>query len=135
MRSGPLKNIIIIARRVEIVDEFGRPTKPWTPIARLRAQIISSDATTFLAEAGEQIETAFVFRTRFCTGIELGDRVTFVGREFELVEIKEAVARRVLELRCRATGRDGHPVDAAPAGLVVGSGKTGACRKRWSKPQ
>jgi SPP1 family predicted phage head-tail adaptor len=102
MRSGPLKNIIMIARRVEIVNEFGTPTSTWAPIARLRVQTISGDATAFLAEAGEQIETVFVFRTRFRTGIEPGDRVTFVGREFELVEIKEAVARRVLELRCRA---------------------------------
>ncbi|MER2263883.1 phage head closure protein [Methylobacterium oxalidis] len=101
MRAGLLKNTILIARRYELVDEFGTPTDTWTPIARLRAEVVSSDAKTFLAEAGEQVEAAIVFRTRFRTGIEPGDRVTYLGRDYDLVELKETVARRVMELRCR----------------------------------
>lgn len=100
MRAGKLTSTIIIDRRTETVDAAGTPSDAWAPVLTTRAQILSSDARTFIAEAGEQIESAVVFRVRYRDGIEPGDRVTLDGREFSLVETKEVVRRRVLELRC-----------------------------------
>lgn len=96
MRAGRLKHTITVTRRV---TKKGAPDI-FTPIAHLRAEIISRDARAFIAEAGEQTEAAVVFRVRFRPGIEPGDRVTMGEREFTIDELKEVVARRVLELRC-----------------------------------
>jgi SPP1 family predicted phage head-tail adaptor len=100
MRAGRLKHVIDITRRVETIGEGGIASDTFTPIARLRAEIISRDARAFIAEAGEQTEAAVVFRVRFRPGIEPGDFVTMDEREFTISELKEIVARRVLELRC-----------------------------------
>ncbi len=96
MRAGRLKHTIAVTRRV---SKKGAPDT-YTPIATLRAEIISRDARAFIAEAGEQTEAAVVFRVRFRPGIEPGDLVTMGEREFAIDELKEIVARRVLELRC-----------------------------------
>jgi SPP1 family predicted phage head-tail adaptor len=101
MRSGRLKNTIEITRRgADAVDDYGTPIDTWAPVASMRAEIVTNDAQAFLREYGETVETAIVFRVRFRDGIEPGDRVTMDGRDFDLVEIKEVVRRRVLELRC-----------------------------------
>lgn len=101
MRAGKLQSTITIARRSgATTGDSGRKTDTWAPFLTTRAQIISSDAKTFLAEAGEQTETAIVFRCRYRDGVEPGDRVILGDRVFDLVEIKEVVPRRVTELRC-----------------------------------
>lgn len=100
MRAGKLTSTIIITRRTETLDQAGTPIDAWNPVATMRAEILSSDAKTFLAEAGETIERAIVFRIRHRDGIEPGDRVTLAGRDFDLAEIKAVVPRRVTELRC-----------------------------------
>lgn len=101
MRAGKLQSTITIARRgTATTGASGRKTDTWAPYFTTRAQILSNDAKTFLAEAGEETETAIVFRVRHRDGIEPGDRVTLGERVFDLVEIKEVVPRRVTELRC-----------------------------------
>lgn len=100
MRAGRLMSTIVIDRRTETVDAAGIPADVWSLVLTTRAEVISSDARAFIAEAGEETETAVVFRVRFRDGIEPGDRVTYEGQEFSLVEMKEIVRRRVLELRC-----------------------------------
>lgn len=100
MRAGRLKHTIEITRRVETIGEGGTASDTFTPIASLRAEIVTRDARAFIAEAGEQTEAAVVFRVRYRAGIEPGDFVALGDREFALVELKEIVARRVLELRC-----------------------------------
>ena len=100
MRAGKLTSTVEIERRTETVDANGTPADAWAPVLITRAQILSSDARAFIAEAGEQTESAIVFRVRYRDGIEPGDRVILAGREFKLVETNEVVRRRVLELRC-----------------------------------
>ena len=102
MRAGRLKHPITITRRVETVGKGGTPSPDtFTPIAHLRAEIVTRDARAFIAEAGEQTESAIVFGVRCRDGIEPGDFVTLGEREFQIEELKEIVARRVLELRCK----------------------------------
>lgn len=100
MRAGRLTSTIVIDRRTETVDAAGTPADVWSPVLTTRAEVISSDARAFIAEAGEETESAVVFRIRHRDGIEPGDRVTYGERAFSLLEIKEIVRRRVLELRC-----------------------------------
>lgn len=100
MRAGRLTSTLIITRRTETIEADGKASDTWAPVLTTRAEIISSDARAFLAEAGEQTERAVVFRVRYRDGIEPGDRVTLGGQAFQLVETKEVVRRRVLELRC-----------------------------------
>ncbi len=101
MRAGRLTSTIAIERRgADSLDAAGTPAETWEPVLTTRAEVISSDARTFLAEVGEGVERAVVFRVRYRDGIEAGDRVTCVGTAYQLAEIKAVVPRRVLELRC-----------------------------------
>lgn len=100
MRSGRLKSTIIISRGAKEPGKKMTKEMIYTPFLTTRAEMISSDARSFLAEAGEQTERAAVFRIRFRDGIEPGNRVELDGLVYELVEVKAVVPRRVLELRC-----------------------------------
>lgn len=102
MRSGRLKSTILIERGTEgSPDRNGKRLTTWAPVLPpLRAEILTNDAQAFLREAGESVETGIVFRVRYRDGIEPGNRITMDGTEFALVEIKEVVRRRTLELRC-----------------------------------
>lgn len=107
MRSGRLKHTILIERATEGVgDKHGTRLKTWAPVVPpLRAEILTDEDQAFLRAYGESNETAIVLRVRFRDGIEAGDRVTMDGSEFALIEIKEVVHRRVLELRCAGGGK------------------------------
>lgn len=101
MRAGMLTSTITISRCTSAVKGQGGSRKSvYTPFLTTRAQVISSATSAFLAEAGEQAETAIVFRIRHRDGIEAGNRVTLDGREFDLAEVKEIERRLILELRC-----------------------------------
>lgn len=102
MRSGRLKSTIAITRlTLGTPDENGTPHDVWVPVLPpLRAEILTDEDQAFLRTYGESSETAIVLRVRFRDGIEAGDRITMGGSEFALIEIKEIVQRRVLELRC-----------------------------------
>ena len=100
MRAGRLTSTIVVDRKAEITEADGTAYDTWARVLTTRAEVISSDARTFLAEPGQTVERGIVFRIRFRDGIEPGDRVMCDGLAYDLAEIKVVVARRVLELRC-----------------------------------
>ncbi|WP_102960215.1 phage head closure protein [Mangrovicella endophytica] len=106
MRAGKLDRLITIdAYGPGVPDGGGGSIPSWTPIATLRAQIITLSTEEFLRSYGESSETAIVFRTRFVEGIQTSSRVTYDGRRFNIKEVKELGRRQGLELRCEETGK------------------------------
>lgn len=104
MRAGKLTSTITIERASTTVDAYGVPQETWTTFATVRAQVITSTTEEFMRTFGASSEAAIVFRVRFLAGLTLADRITFKGRAYNLVEIKELGRRAGLDLRCTATG-------------------------------
>ncbi|GJE00906.1 head-tail adaptor protein [Methylobacterium isbiliense] len=100
MRAGRLDQTITVERRVETLDDAGTPVEAWHPVATARADLIQNTTEAFLREPGQTAEARVVFRVRFLPDLELTDRIVLDGVPHRLVEVKEVVRRRVLDLRC-----------------------------------
>lgn len=104
MRAGTLDRTIVIQRAANASTDTGAVSATWSTFATLRAQLVQSSVEEFQRAVGASTETAVIFRTRWCDGITLADRVSYSGATFNLVEIKEIGRRSGLELRCVRVG-------------------------------
>lgn len=102
MRAGKLDRIITIERKSETVSDSGAVVTNWTPVATVRAEIVTSAASEFLTGYGEAESGTVVFRIRYIAGITTADRVTYAGKIHDLKDITEIGRRRGLELRAVA---------------------------------
>jgi SPP1 family predicted phage head-tail adaptor len=100
MRAGKLTHSITIERLVEGLDDYGVPRPTWTPIATVRAEILTASTSEFLTGAGEGAASAIVFRIRYMEGVTPADRITLDGKgAYDIKEIKQIGRRRGLEIR------------------------------------
>lgn len=104
MRAGKLDRVITIERVASTVDDYGTPVEGWSTVATVRAQLVQSTLSEFMAAGGASSETSTVFRVRYLDGLTLADRVKDGPAVFDVKEIKELGRRKWLELRCTATG-------------------------------
>ncbi|GAA4111182.1 phage head closure protein [Aminobacter aganoensis] len=103
MRAGKLDRTITIERKSEAVSDSGAVVAAWTPVATVRAEIVTSAASEFLTGFGEAESGNIAFRIRYLAGITTADRVTYAGQVYDLKEVTEIGRRRGLELRAVAT--------------------------------
>jgi SPP1 family predicted phage head-tail adaptor len=99
MRAGSLDRLITIERFTNTIDDFGTPVETWSPVATLRAQIVSASTEEFIRN-GAEAETVIVFRTRYLAGVTPADRIVYGGAAHNIKELTEIGRRRGLELRC-----------------------------------
>ena len=103
MKAGKLDRKITLERETEIVDRYGTAVSVWAKVAMVAAQMIQAATDEFLSAHGEDEKATVVFRIRYRPGVELTDRVSYYGRAYGIVEIKEIGRREGLELRCEAS--------------------------------
>lgn len=82
-------------------DDYGTVVEAWATTATVRAQRIETRTSDFLRASGEGSESVVVYRIRYTDNINLDDRVTDAGDEFNIKEIVELGRKAGLELRCR----------------------------------
>lgn len=104
MRAGALDRIITVERSSEELNDLRQVVEAWAPLASLRAQLVQTSTAEFIKAFGASTEAVVVFRTRFLAGVTLADRVSYEGRAFNIVEVKEIGRRDGLELRCTRIG-------------------------------
>ncbi len=104
MRAGKLDREILIESYTSVQDPgTGEEIPTWVPLATMRAEVIQSGADEFFQAGGIEGVVLSVFRTRYVAGVTVQSRVTFEGRIFNLIEVKELGRRRGLELRGKAS--------------------------------
>lgn len=103
MKAGRLDRRITIERMAETVNEFGTLVTSWTPVGTVAAQRVDQSTDEFMRSFGEEASTVVVFRVRYRAGVLMTDRVSYEGRTFDLIELKEIGRREGLELRCEAS--------------------------------
>lgn len=101
--AGKLDRSIAIERASTTVADDGTPTTTWATIALLRAQLLTNATDDTAHESGAVTVTTRTFRTRWAD-VLVGDRVTYAGTTYEVVEVVEIGRRQGLDLRCTARG-------------------------------
>ncbi|QFS82345.1 phage head closure protein [Roseivivax sp. THAF197b] len=102
IRAGKLDRIVTLERKVETVAASGAVSEAWAPIATIRAELVQRSAEEFLASDIERETVAVIFRIRWRADISTADRLTYLGRAYDLEEIAELGRRQGLELRAVA---------------------------------
>lgn len=104
MRAGNLDRTIVITQCAPDIDRNGTMSMTWTVVATMRAQLLQNATDDMIGDGGSQTQKTVVFRTRWLDDVTLERRVTYVGQEFEIKEIKELGRRRGLDLKCVRLG-------------------------------
>jgi SPP1 family predicted phage head-tail adaptor len=103
MRAGKLDREILIENFTSSQDpESGGEVQTWAPLATMRAEVVQSGSDEFFQVGGVAGIVLTVFRIRYVEGVTVLSRVTYEGRIFNLIEVKEIGRRRGLELRGKA---------------------------------
>lgn len=102
MRSGKLKNQIEVQRVAETVNDYGTPSRTWSTVYFLWAEVLTRTAEEFMREQGASTDELVTFRTRYAEGVRTGDRVQFKGRAYDIREVTPMDRDKGLELRCVA---------------------------------
>lgn len=101
MKSGKMVHVIEVQQAAVVVNDAGTPTKTWSKIATLRAELLEQSTEEFLRNAGDTNVTTIAFRTRFLSGITNDNRVSFDGTAYDIKELVPIGRRRGMEIRCR----------------------------------
>lgn len=104
MRAGRLDKSITVQQFTSTLDDYGTPTMSWSDLATVRAQIVQATTEEFIRGFGASEETAIIFRIRHLDNVDLGDRISFGSKVYNIKELKEIGRRKGLELRCVASG-------------------------------
>lgn len=104
IRAGSLDRTIVVGRVSNVVTDDGTPVPTWTDVAVLRAQLLTNTADDTAHESGAVTTTTRTFRTRWAD-VLVGDRVTYAGTQYEVVEVVEIGRREGLDLRCLKRGQ------------------------------
>lgn len=84
-------------------DAYGTPVEVWTTLATLRAEKVSEGVAERIDGAAGAVDTVrLVFRTRAFGGVTLADRIVFLERAYNLIQIggNDWQDGRGLELTC-----------------------------------
>ena len=102
MRAGSLdRTITLDAYKAGAPDDYGVSQPGWAHFATIRAQLVTMSTEEFLRASGETSDASIVLRIRYLPGVTNSHRVTFEGRQYDVLELKEIGRRDALELRCR----------------------------------
>lgn len=101
MRAGSLDRIITISSKSTTTNAAGKITETFVALADVRAQVISSSLTEDFGAGGSSTSTPIVFRIRHFNDLTLDHVVSFEGRTFDIIAIREIGRRRGLDIQCR----------------------------------
>jgi len=103
--AGKLDRYIDIERATLSNDDFNAPTQAWGLLKRVPARVMSiSDGERFRAgETFSSISTRFqISYTVAVANLDTRDRVTYEGRTYDIVGVKEIGRREGLEITASA---------------------------------
>ncbi len=111
MKAGSLDREIEIKRLVETVDDYGRPSRAWCVLHRLRARKAEQPGREWLTNGASFDEQRAIFTTRYvdqCTLMALAPGESFLpspddelvseGRTYRIVSVQEIGRREGLEI-------------------------------------
>ncbi|OAF13926.1 phage head closure protein [Bradyrhizobium neotropicale] len=105
MRAGNLDRVIQIqAIAMTAPDLYGAAAPTWTTIATMRAQLLQHATDDKEGARGHTTDIVRTFRIRWLDGVSLENRVTYDGRQYQIVSIKELGRRRGLDLTVEKVG-------------------------------
>jgi SPP1 family predicted phage head-tail adaptor len=105
MRAGRLDRRITIERATETRDAFNNPVLAWGPLATVWASVehIRDSERWSAQEVGAAVQMRFQIRySQAVADVNPKDRLTYEGREFDIVAVKELGRREGLELTAAA---------------------------------
>jgi SPP1 family predicted phage head-tail adaptor len=104
MRAGNLDRAIELQNRSTGLDLYGTPIDVWTTFATMRAQLLNNTTDNQQGQRGETSNAVLAFRMRYVDGVTLENRLTFQGRQFEIIIVSEIGRRIGMDLTCRLVG-------------------------------
>jgi len=105
MKAGKLRHVIRLERATFAPDAYGTPVETWSTLAILRAQKLSEAKAERIEGAAGAVDTVrLVFNTRAFGAVTLADRLVYLGKPYDLIEISGAnfAEGRGLQLTCEA---------------------------------
>jgi head-tail adaptor len=105
MKAGKLRHVIRLERATFAPDAYGTPVETWSTLAILRAQKLSEAKAERIEGAAGAVDTVRIeFKTRAFAGVNLADRLVYLGKAYDLIEISEGdfTEGRGLHLTCGA---------------------------------
>ncbi len=104
MRSGKLDRVIRIQRSTTALDMNGAPMRTWTPFATMKAQKLENAISDREGARGDTTDNTITFRMRWIDGVTLENQLTYDGKPFKIMSIKEIGRRRGLDITCERVG-------------------------------
>ena len=104
MRAGTLDRLITIESESTALDLYGAPTKVWTAVATMRAQVLQFATDDHESERGNTTDTKITFRMRWMDGLTLDNRLCYQSQAFIIRQIKEIGRRIGLDVVCERVG-------------------------------
>jgi len=103
MQAGRLDRVIEIQELATEIDDYGTPTKLWSKVAEVRAQMLSYDATN-RDGVRSSTDTTITFRIYYLAGVNLDCQVIYNDKPFKIQKIKELGRRAGLDLVVERVG-------------------------------
>lgn len=104
MQAGKLDRVIEIQRPTTTLDMSGTPTRSWTKVATMRAQLLAFSTDDREGQRGSTTDTVITFRTRWLDGVTLENSILYQSDRFKIVGIKEIGRRVGLDFTCERVG-------------------------------
>jgi SPP1 family predicted phage head-tail adaptor len=101
MKSGLLRNRIIIQKQVSRKDELGQLVNEWGDICTVRAEIRDVSGKEYQGSQAEQTLTDCKILIRYRNDITADMRVLCNGIYYDIKAVLEDVKRTRLELMCQ----------------------------------
>lgn len=101
MKSGRLRNRIIIQKQVSRKDELGQQVNEWVEVCSVRAEIRDLTGKEYQNSQAEQSQTDCKILIRYRNDITTDMRVLFDGIYYDIKAVLEDVKRTRLELPCQ----------------------------------
>jgi SPP1 family predicted phage head-tail adaptor len=105
IRAGTLDRVIHVERSVETIDAAGVVSTAWTPIATLRAELITRATIEAGIAAGEAATADLTFRTRYLADLTTADRILFESQALNITGVDEIGRRKGLTIRAARPAR------------------------------
>ncbi len=94
MRAGSLRHTITVQRATLTPDDHGQPTRTWSKLATVPADITDSDGSEVVEGGGVTQQITHVFWLRYLPGLTPSDRFLYDGRTFNIHRVIDVRGRR-----------------------------------------
>jgi SPP1 family predicted phage head-tail adaptor len=98
MRTGRLRDTIVVQRATVTVGGTGAVSETWADAYTLRAEQLKRNIDDIAKAVGNVTEGAIVFRTHMHGDVTLADRVSFEGKAYTIKRLVPDTRRRTLEI-------------------------------------